>query len=153
MPLFSRLFSCIALLVALGGCTHVTPTDVGPTYVAPADSGPTIIDGISYWYVAAPARQEEITAGFPKLKVGQSREDVRQAIGAPDDASPEYGEKNAGSFSGWYYMYRIRMRGTPHEGWMSNVCVDVFFNAGGKLTWADPENIAGLSEVGSPYHR
>src|SRR4051794_36307475 len=62
------------------------PVDVGPTYVAPSGTGATTIDGIQYGYVATPEREAQIVRGFPKLRLGQSREEVRDALGLPDTA-------------------------------------------------------------------
>jgi hypothetical protein len=45
-------------------------------------------------------------------------------------------------------MYKISMRtGGPNT---NDVCVEVFFNPDGKLRWAAPNHIPGLSEVGHP---
>jgi hypothetical protein len=122
------------------------PTDVGPTYVAPAGTGPTTIDGVEYEYVARAERQAQIVAGFSNLSVGQSREDVRDALGPPDIARPDYGKAYNSPLLGWSYMYRIKMR----AGGTNEVCVEVFFDPAGKLKWAVPERIAGLKEVGGP---
>jgi hypothetical protein len=140
------------LLIILGGCAQpsqtTAPTDVGPEYTAPTGSGPATIEGISYEYVATPEREQEIIAGFRKLKVGQLREEVRQAMGPPDSAKPMYGKAKDSPFHGWSYLYKIRMRSRGAN--TRDVCVQVFFSPDGKLHWAVPENIAGLSEVGHP---
>lgn len=124
------------------------PTDVGPTYVAPGGTGATTIDGIAFEYVATAEREAQIVAGFPKLKLGQSREEVRAALGLPDAAGPGYGKEYNPRFHGWGYMYKIRMRA---EGPNTNdVCVQVFFNPAGELKWAVPNHIPGLKEIGDP---
>jgi hypothetical protein len=153
MPIrgFDRFLLWI-LLIFTGGCARpsraTVPTDVGLEYTTPIGSGPATIEGISYEYVATPDREQEIIAGFGKLKIGQSREEVRQAMGRPDSAEPMYGKAKDSPFHGWSYMYKIKMRsGRPNTG---DICVQVFFNPDGKLHWAVPSHIAGLSEVGRP---
>ena len=115
------------------------PTDIGPTYSAPADA---------YEYVANAEREKQIVDGFPKLKVGQSREEVRDALGLPDTAQPGYSKEYNSRFLGWSYMYKIKMRfGGPNT---NDVCVEVFFDPAGNLSWAVPNHIDGLKEIGSP---
>jgi hypothetical protein len=150
-----RLIVCVALSF-VAGCADSSvsapttkPTDVGPTYIAPVSaSTPTTIDGVEYGYVATAEREKQIVDGFPKLKVGQSREEVRDALGLPDIAQPASSKEYPGRFLGWSYMYRIKMRsGGPNT---NDVCVEVFFGSAGNLKWAVPNHIAGLKEVGGP---
>jgi outer membrane protein assembly factor BamE (lipoprotein component of BamABCDE complex) len=100
--------------------------------------------------VATSARQAAILAGFAKLKVGQSREEVRQALGAPDKAQIAQG-KLYNSPRCWVYMYKIKMRTSGPN--TKDICVEVSFDSDGKLNWAMPENIAGLNEARSPGDR
>jgi hypothetical protein len=125
------------------------PTDLGPTYIAPVSaSKPTMIDGVEYEYVATAERKKQIVNGFSKLKVGQSREEVRDALGLPDIARPGYSKEYNSRFIGWSYLYRIRMRsGSPNT---NDVCVEVFFDSAGNLMRAVPNHIAGLKEVSGP---
>ena len=145
-----HLFLLGILLIIGVGCGRpsqaTTPTDVGPTYAAPPGNGPVTIEGITYGYVATQEREQEIITGFRKLSVGQSREDVREAMGPPDSAETMWGKDDFKPFTGWSYMYKIRMR--PVGPNTSDVCIHVFFNPKGKLEWAVPSHIAGLSEVG-----
>src|SRR5438067_68192 len=72
----------LASLLAAGCASRSTPTtapaDVAATYAAPADAtGPLRIEGVDYDYIATPSREQQILEGFPKLRVGQSREEVR----------------------------------------------------------------------------
>jgi hypothetical protein len=136
------------------GCAEPTPvspttkpTDVGPIYVAPNGTSARTIDGIEYEFIATPDREAQIIAGFPQLMLGQSREEVRAALGLPDAATPGYG-KEYNAFRGWGYIYKIKMRaGGPNT---NDVCVQVFFNPAGELKWAVPNHIPGLKEVGGP---
>jgi outer membrane protein assembly factor BamE (lipoprotein component of BamABCDE complex) len=87
-------------------------------------------------------------AGFQNLKVGQSRQEVRDALGPPDEASPRYGKDRHATFRGWGYTYEIKTRtGGPNT---NDVCVQVFFDPDDTLLWAVPSHIAGLSDVGHP---
>jgi hypothetical protein len=150
-----RLIACVALSFAAGcadssvSAPTTKPTDVGPTYISPVSaSTPTTIDGVGYEYVATAERERQIVDGFPKLKVGQSREEVRDAMGLPDTAQPGYSKEYNSRFLGWSYLYRIRMRsGGPNT---NDVCVEVFFDSAGNLMRAVPNHIAGLKEVGGP---
>jgi hypothetical protein len=125
------------------------PKDVGHKYVRPAGSGPRTIAGVKYAYVATPEREAQIVEGFSKLKVGQTREEVRAALGPPDKRNRSYAKVKQAKppFLGWCYTYKIKMRGGASNE--NNVCVQVFFNPAGKLTWAAP-NVPGLKDVGSP---
>lgn len=157
MNTIRSLITILALIVAgsAAGCAEPTasapasqPTDVGPTYVAPSGTGTATINGIEYEYVATGEREAQIVAGFPKLKLGQSREEVRAALGLPDRATPGYRKEYNAPFRGWGYMYKIKMRtGSPNT---NDVCVQVFFDPAGELKWAVPNHIEGFKEVGSP---
>jgi len=137
------------------GCTEpppasptTKPTDVGPTYVAPNGTGTRTIGGIEFGYVATAEREAQIVAGFPKVKLGQSREEVRAVLGLPDAARPAYGKEYNAPFRGWVYTYKIKMRvGSPNT---NDVCVLVFFNPAGELRSAVPNHIPDLKEVGGP---
>ena len=127
------------------------PTDVGLTYSAPEGTVARTIDAIEYKYVATPERENEIVGGFPKLAVGQSRQDVRAAMGSPDSAEPMYGKESDAPFHGWSYTYKIKLRsGGPN---MNDVYVTAYFSPDGKLSWAVPNHVEGLNEVGSPARR
>lgn len=123
------------------------PSDVGPIYVTPGGTGARTIDGIEYKYVATAKRRAQIVAGFPKLKLGQSREKVRAALGLPDRAYPMY-DKRGQVFGGWTYRYEIKMRAPGPN--MYDVRVSLFFNPAGKLRWAVPCHIPGLKSIGGP---
>jgi hypothetical protein len=124
------------------------PTDVGPSYTSPPGAGATTIEGVEYEYVASAEREKQIVSGFPTLKVGQSRDEVRDALGLPDTAQPGYSKEYNSRFLGWSYMYKIKMRsGSPNT---KDVCVQVFFDSTGKLKWAVPNHIEGLKEIGGP---
>jgi hypothetical protein len=154
MNLLRKLTMVIAtgVVAFTAGCTAPSapvpprPSDVGSTYVAPSGTGPRTIDGIEYKYVATAERKAKIIAGFPKLKLGQSREKVRAALGLPDTARPMY-DKRCKEFHGWVYDYDIKMRAPSN---MYDVCVGVYFNPNGKLRWAVPCHIPGLKAVGGP---
>src|SRR4051794_12696240 len=95
-PPMNVLRLLIPLLLAFAvGCSKSSasspttePTDVGPTYTSPTGAGATTIDGVEYEYIASAEREKQIASGFPKLKVGQSREEVRDALGMPDTSRP-----------------------------------------------------------------
>jgi hypothetical protein len=149
-----RLLIPVLLVFAIGcsrssGSSPATkPTDVGPTYTSPTGAGATTIDGVEFEYVASAEREKQIVSGFPKLKVGQSREEVRDALGMPDTAQPGYSKEYNSRFLGWSYMYKIKMRsGSPNT---NDICVQVFFDPSGNLKWAVPSHIEGLKEIGGP---
>src|SRR3954466_6555172 len=116
-PPMNVLRLLIPLLLAFAvGCSKSSasspttkPTDVGPTYTSPTGAGATTIDGVEYEYVASAEREGRIVSGFPKLKVGQSPEEVRDALGLPDTAQPGYSKDFNSRFLGWSYMYKIKM--------------------------------------------
>lgn len=133
----------IATRLLLGENQSPPPEDIGPVYRPPLQAK---TDGCEYGYVATAEREAQIIAGFRNLTVGQSREEVRDAMGAPDEAKPMYRKAHNMPFIGWSYTYKIKMRsGGPN---MNDVCVEVFFSADGTLHWAVPNHIAGLEEIG-----
>src|SRR5262249_18030570 len=67
------------------GKIQAAPEDVGSMYAPPRGAKS---DGGGYGYVATAEREAQIIAGFRKLKVGQSREEVREAMGPPDEVHP-----------------------------------------------------------------
>lgn len=149
------LISAWILLAIAGSCSKppassatTKPTDVGPTYAGLTAATVTSIDGVEYEYVASAEREQQIVRGFPKLKVGQSREEVRDTLGLPDTARPRHSKAYNSQFLGWSYIYRIKMRsGGPN---INDVCVELFFDPAGNLKWAVPNHIPGLKEIGNP---
>jgi hypothetical protein len=156
MNILQKLLAVVASVSVLfaAGCVgpsasapRTIPRDVGSTYVAPSGTGARTIDGIEYQYVATARRRAQIIAGHRKLKLGQSREEVRSLLGLPDRADPMY-PKTAEPFLGWAYDYIIKTRADGPN--MGDACVGVYFNPDGKLKWAVPCNIPGLKAVGGP---
>lgn len=147
------IFACIRLFYA-GTHTQATAhipkpvshVDAGPLYVAPAGTGKATINGLEYRYLASKERESQIIEGFKKLRLGESRDDVRDALGPPDTADSMSGKHRDAPFRGWCYMYQIKMRDLANT---NDVSVHVFFDPDGKLDWAAPSNIDGLTEIGS----
>jgi hypothetical protein len=123
------------------------PSDVGATYIAPSGTGARTINGLEYKYVATAERRAQIIAGYRKLKLGQSREEVRAALGLPDRAQTMY-DKRGRIFYGWDYDYDIKMRWPGPN--IYDVQVSLFFNPEGKLRRALPCHIPGLKALGGP---
>jgi hypothetical protein len=147
-PLLFQVADGIATRLLLGQNQSPVPEDVGPVYIPPREA---TTDGGEYAYIATAGREAEIIAGFQKLKVGQSREEVRDAMGSPDSAKPMHRKAYNMPFIGWSYTYTVKMRpGGPH---MNDVYIEVFFSQDGTLHWAVPNHIAGLEQVGSYRNR
>ncbi|HEX3355886.1 MAG TPA: hypothetical protein VHS31_02800 [Tepidisphaeraceae bacterium] len=108
------LLTCSPTPLLLLGCSKSPGADVGPTFPHPPATAPIPSGHDLPWeYVATPQRQQQILAGFAKLKVGQSREQVRALLGPPDSAVPCYESWNFNKYAGWHYSYDIRY--TPHH--------------------------------------
>jgi hypothetical protein len=119
---------------------------LGAEYVQPNAAGPATIDGIHYEYVATIGRETHIVDGFDKLKLGQSREEVRKLLGLPDIGRPVYTKDNHGPRY-WEYIYRIRYR--DKTSWnINDLSVELFFMPNGKLVWAVPHGIPELDMIG-----
>jgi hypothetical protein len=81
-------------------------SDVGPVYVRPASASSATIDGVYWEYVAVPERHRQIFDGYPQLRIGQTREEVRALMGPPDFVKP-LGDT---VFAGWAYSYDDKRR-------------------------------------------
>jgi hypothetical protein len=92
------------------GKIQAPPEDIGFMYVAPRLAK---TDGGGCGYVAIAEREAQIIAGFRKLKVGQSREEVREAMGPPDEVHPMRSKEYNMPFIGWCYLYEIKLRRGP----------------------------------------
>src|SRR5262245_17503538 len=76
---------CCLFALLLVGCNGASSrVDVGPNYTAPAPAGLLTVDGVTYQRPATPEREEKILSGYPQIKLGQTREEVRALLGAPD---------------------------------------------------------------------
>ena len=103
----------------------------------------------SFPYTASPERKERILAGYPKLEVGMTKEQVAVLIGEPDYSQLSYGPKGPNmrwKGSSWsYYLYK---RGDGVNSF--DPVVQVFFGTNDRAKWIVPSNIEGLREKGSP---
>ena len=149
----SLIAACI-LLLSVGGCKNATtagpnskPQNPGALYSKPVGTGAATVDGIKFRYVATEERKRQILEGFPKLKIGDTRDKVREVLGPPDRDEELYGKKRSDPFHGWTLTYEIKMR---HVANTNDVCVQAFFNPDGELHWAIPANIDDLKEIGTP---
>jgi hypothetical protein len=145
LPLLFRVADGIITNLLLGHNQSPPPKGTGPLY-APLATGAATIDGVDYRYIATADREAQIIAGFKKLKVGQSREEVRDAMGPPDSAEPMHRKAHNMPFIGWSYTYEVKMRSRGPN--MNDVSVQIFFDADGSLHWAAPNHILGLEDVG-----
>src|SRR5262249_12632722 len=129
------------------GPVYTVPSGNGPSGTGPAGTGPQTIDGVTYAYVAPPQRQQTIISGYAQLKVGQTREEVRALLGAPDYAIAMHPRESL-RFIGWHYIYHIRTR----YNWThtSDQWVSILFDEStDRLYWAQPNALPGLTDVGA----
>ena len=141
-----RILLPCTMVALISGC--VLPRfDVGPTYLPPTSTR-SLGNGLhDYRYIATPARREQIVNGFGNLKVGQTREEVRAAMGPPDLADAQYSLELFPKYEGWRYHYYIRLLALGPN--FRDEYVGAYFKPDGKLKWAVASNIPGLTEVGS----
>jgi hypothetical protein len=134
-------------LVLLGCDSANSKSDIGPSYIAPSGTSLQKIDGVTYAYVATPERQKSISSGFAQLKIGQSREEIRTLLGAPDFAIAMHRPEST-RFTGWHYIYNIR----TIYNWTnsSDQWVEMMFDqTSDRLYWAHSNAIPGLTDVGA----
>jgi hypothetical protein len=140
--------SCCLFTLLLGGCNGASSkVDVGPTYKAPAGTGPQTIDGVTYEYPATPERQQAIISGYPQLKLGQTREEVRALVGAPDYAVAMH-RRGSDRFEGWQYLYyghRLHLWTDANDQW-----VQIFFDRSSeRLYYAYANALPGFTAIGA----
>ena len=148
-----RRFPFVAFaLSGTAGCHRsppmVIPPDVGGTYGSPVSSGITCPGGTPgrrYPYAAAADRERAITSGYPGLRVGQTREQVRQLLGPPGDADPMCSKQLSPRFTGWAFTYTVRANEPANT---NNANVEVFFDPNNRLHSAVPSHVPGLAAVG-----
>jgi hypothetical protein len=140
--------TCCLITLLLMGCESArSKTDVGPRYIVPPGTGSETIDGVTYAYVAPAERQQAIISGYAQLKVGQTREEVRTLLGAPDYAIAMYPRRSY-RFLGWHYIYHIR----TIFNWTdtSDQWVQTMFDpSSDRLYWAHSNSLPGLADVGA----
>ena len=132
------------------GCTQSASNpvviDIGPIYV-PADTGAATVDGISYEYIATADREAQILAGFQKLKVGQSREEVRDVMGPPDMAFLGRAKGPDPDVRFWVFVYKIKQMESEPMNVYNDTFIRILFDTDGKLNVATPYQIAGLKSI------
>jgi hypothetical protein len=138
----------IAAAVLVCGCDGgKSAADVGPLYVAPAGTAVSVtVPGhdLPFTYVATPQRLQEIAKGFAQLRVGATREQVRQMIGPPDQSTGRDPIRSDKSF-GWLYVYKIRT--TDGSSRTYDEYVSILFDRSCRLMCAQPR-VPGWAQVG-----
>jgi hypothetical protein len=150
-----QLGVCLTIAMALVlGCDPpgpaTAPADApGGVYAHPAGTGPQTIEGIDYAYIASATRETQIRTAYASLTVGQTREDVRRALGAPDLAFPRYTSNEEGHrYLGWGYLYLLR--DTPHRSSTADVNILMVFDPStNRLAWTSPSDSAKLPHLGT----
>ena len=107
-------------------------------------------------YQASTDREQKITYGAKKLKLGMPRSQVQQLLGKPDftqlrQSGHGYPSEIPGAPKSCDYewAYIIAKDGTNLAD-MSDTALFVFFSEGDKLFWIAPQNIKGVEAKGSP---
>lgn len=146
------LFTALTLVTTFG-CSSRT-SDVIELREGPNYKFSNFITGIDKFpYEPSGPKKEKILKGFQSLRLKMRQEEVLTLLGEPDAEDLSYNKTQGGIFleSSWaYYLHR-------HEPELANEIYDmgifVYFDTSGKLYWAVPDGIKGLTAVGSPLHR
>jgi len=142
--------SCWLVVWVLAGCNSASSkVDVGPNYTAPAPAGLLTENGVTYERPATPEREQKILSGYPQLAVGQTREEVRALLGAPD-AHVATHRRGSDRFEGWYYIYYgHQVRQLINDTDANDQVIQIFFDrADDRLNYAHPASLPGLLDVG-----
>jgi len=106
-------------------------------------------------YAAGQERKQEIVQGYAKLKLQMTVDDVKQLLGPPDFSSP----RPSGHLStvpapetpvcNDQLAYIVDKK-SDNMADTEDAAIFLFFSPEKKLTWAAPQNIPGLSQIGGP---
>jgi len=132
------------------GCNGASSrVDIGPNYMAPDPAGPLTVNGMTYERPATAEREEKLISGYPQLKLGQTREEVRALLGAPDGQIAVH-RRGSDRFEGWYYLYYgHRVRQLRNDADENDQYIRILFDrTDDRLYFANPKNFPGLSDVG-----
>lgn len=103
----------------------------------------------SFPYTASPERRDRLVAGYSKVDVGMTKEDIARVIGDPDYSELGYGPKGPNmKWQGSSWMYYLSKRGDLVN--ILDPSVQIFFDREDRAVWIVPSNIEGLAAKGSP---
>jgi hypothetical protein len=158
-------FLTIATLCALGSGLPLVAQQSPPTYeaVGRCDDG---LPRFQTWfnstglpsgqpYVAGVKRKERALDNYSKLKLQMTLKEVEQLLGNPDFSAP----RASGHLSNDIhpaptlcsdqiaYMFK---KNSDNMADTTDEAIYLFFSPEGKLTWAVPQNVPSLQELGGP---
>ncbi len=142
----------LCLLIATTACGRTDLPQVVPTRDGKRSYEEFKASVGSFPYNAPRERRERILAGYSKLDVGVTKDEVAAAIGEPDYSQLNYGPKGPNMpLIGSSWVYYLSKRGDRANN--LDPVVHVFFGTDGRARWIVPSNIEGLHEKGSPLQR
>ena len=105
-------------------------------------------------YLAPDARKQEILEQYPRLRLQMSLEEVKRLLGKPDFSvphpaarlatTPEPAEEKCSN----QVAYVVK-KNNENMADMDDVAIYLFFSADGRLSWATPQNLPNLKQLGS----
>lgn len=139
----------LILPVVFIACSGTTKTAI-PDPAAPQSKFLASI--ASYPYHAPPGRVSALLRGYQNLTKGMNPDQVAKLLGEPDAKVLEVDRKN--KTIGGCWSYYITIPSNPKTNPVNPVGTDwevinLCFDRNGKLYYASPRNIEGLSQMGS----
>jgi len=102
-------------------------------------------------YMAPRERRDRIVAGYSRLRVGMTKDEVAVTIGEPDYSQLTTSKSPSPGWTGSAWMYYLSMLSDGAN--TRDAVVHVFFDREDRAIWIVPSNIGELHEKGSLSQR
>lgn len=102
----------------------------------------------SFPYRVAPERENALLKGYRNLTEGMDQDQVFELFGEPDAKNMEIDSLGKTVGDRWMYYIAIRTNPTANRNDHLWEVITVCFDEDGKLYYAAPRNLAGLSQIG-----
>jgi hypothetical protein len=104
----------------------------------------------TYPYEATKNKKDRVVVGYQRLLLGMNKEEVRKLAGEPDAEWKKYDTTRVDTYRGSSWGYYIHMHAAVYVNDKYDQYVHIYFDQQEKLYWANPHNIEGLTDKGSP---
>lgn len=104
----------------------------------------------SFPYQAPELRKNIIIKNYGALKEGQSKAQVMGQLGSPDFSNEMFGKGPGQRYIGTSWSYVLEKPDPNLTNIKRDIVIQIYFDHSGRLKWASPSNVVGLTEIGKP---